>query len=438
MNSAAATTDWCLLSCGSAIFVASSDLRERLKYVITEEMFTAKAAEVRGNFRLLTQVCRQVMASSKLQDLLGMVLCIGNVMNEGTRTGGAAGFRFDSLLRLTQTKTSDGKITALDYRVTVFVAKGECDTLDLLSDFPDCHKASRLLISDMTNEVKVLQESLKQCKSELADLEQDDAPRIPKASNVSAPGVAAPSSQLFASILSRFGSNESADALQGPPRPTTEAFAKRDQFLAAVNESKKDDKLPCSGLLIVANSPDVEDDSKNAPVGTPKIENTLAGGMKRLRSFIETVEESFSRLEKQRDDALEACKDLSRYCGESGGVGATSSLLDILSQFAKNVEDGLKKHDEQQQNEARKQKAREARDIRSASSYESPRPPDKKEGLSLVLLVNDVLKNANAQFREDFKKGRTLPNPSDPLRLFTSASELLWVPTIADLILSAQ
>jgi Formin Homology 2 Domain len=393
---------------------------ERKAHVLrTMEMFTAEAAEVRGNFRLLTQVCRQVMASVKLQDLLGMVLRIGNVMNEGTRTGGAAGFRFDSLLRLTQTKTSDGKITVLDYLVTVFVAKGERDTLDLASDLPDCHKASRLLISDMTNEVKLLQESLEQCKSELEDLEQDQAPRIPKSAKPSGSGGGDSRAQLFASILARGGSNsETHGAPLAPPRPTgiSDVFAKRDQFLAAIKDTKKDDKLPANELIVSATSPDFADDSKILQVSSPKIENTLSGGMKRLRSFIETVEESFSRLEKQRDEALEACKDLSRYCGESGGIGATTLLLNILAQFAKNVEDALKKHDEQQQNDARKQKAQEARDIRSTASNDVVQFAEKKDGRSLVLLVNDILKNANPRFKEDFKSGRVLPNPSDSLK----------------------
>jgi hypothetical protein len=55
-------------------------------------------------------------------------------MNEGTRTGGAAGFKFDSLLKLTQTKSSDGKMTVLDFLVTILVGKGQRDTLKLSLD----------------------------------------------------------------------------------------------------------------------------------------------------------------------------------------------------------------------------------------------------------------------------------------------------------------
>jgi Formin Homology 2 Domain len=315
----------------------------------------------------------------KLQDLLGMVLRIGNVMNEGTRTGGAAGFRFDSLLRLTQTKTSDGKVTVLDYLVMVFVSKGESDTLDLVADFPDCHQASRLLLSDMTSEVKLLGESLNQCKSELASMEEDEA--------------------------SLRQTNEK-------PATSSDNFLKRNQFLAAIAGTigiQNINSNPTGSIDVVNHG----ESGRNEP---PSFENTLSGGIKRLRNFVDTMEESFATLVRQRDEALEACKDLSRYCGESGGTGATTSLLDILSQFARNVEEALKKHLEQQQSDMRKQKALEAKELRPTTYVDASQMTKTNDKRSLVLLVNDVLKTANSQFKEDFKRGRMLPNPSDSLK----------------------
>ena len=231
-------------------------------------MFSVETAASRNNFRLLGQVCTQVVKSAKLQDVLGMVLSIGNVMNEGTRTGGAAGFRFDSLLRLTQTKTSDGKITVLDYLVTVFVAKGHRETLDLMSDFPDIHTACRLLISDMKNEVDLLQASLSLCKTELADLERDQAPSKAQSLRKSTGGVSR--SQLFASIKARGADKDGA-------APKTEGFGKRDNFLAAIQDSSKKE---------IPNA-----DSKK-PQSSPRIENSLEGGLTRLRNFIDSVQDS--------------------------------------------------------------------------------------------------------------------------------------------------
>lgn len=47
------------------------------------------------------------------------VLAIGNAMNDGTWKGGAVGFKLSSLMRLSQTKSSDGSSTVLDYLVKV-------------------------------------------------------------------------------------------------------------------------------------------------------------------------------------------------------------------------------------------------------------------------------------------------------------------------------
>lgn len=382
-------------------------LETKAQVLRTMEMFTSEIKAVESNFHLLNEVCHQVMGSVKLQDLLGMVLRIGNVMNEGTRTGGAAGFRFDSLLRLTQTKTSDGKITVLDYLVTVFVAKGQRDTLDLESDFPECHTASRLLISDMTNEVKLLKESLEQCRNELKDLERDQAPPPKKVSGSATSAGDDPRGQLFASILSRANSNDNEDLPPRPPGPRGDVFAKRDAFLAAIAPPPAP-KAPSSPLPKSKKSPEKVE---------PEIENTLAGGTTRLRNFIANVEESITQLEKKRTETLEACKDLSKYCGETGGVGSTIMLLGVLSEFAKSIESALKKYDQQQESHVRKQKSQETREGRTTSSADASQAVDKAEKKpSLILLVSDVLKNANPQFKDDFKKGRTLPNPSKPLK----------------------
>lgn len=376
-------------------------LDTKVQVIRTMEMFTSEIKTVEQNFRLLDEVCHQVMGSVKLQDLLGMVLRIGNVMNEGTRTGGAAGFRFDSLLRLTQTKTSDGKITVLDYLVTVFIAKGQRDTLDLESDFPECHTASRFLISDMTNEVKLLKEALEQCKKELQDLERDQSP--PPRKENEAILIDDRRGQLFASILSRGVLKDIDDLPPRPPGQRGDVFAKREAFLAAIASSSSP-KTPPAAIPDKGTEIHVENTAEN--------ENSLAGGTTRLRNFIEEVKEPFLRLEKQRERTLEACKDLSTYCGESGGVGSTTMLLGVLSAFAKNIESALRKYDNQQEDHTRKQKTR---NTQSSTSVSHDEEMDGKK-TSLIVLVSDVLRNANPKFKEDFKKGRTIPNPTKSLK----------------------
>jgi hypothetical protein len=365
-------------------------LETKAQVMRTMEMFLSEMAAVQSNYKLLGEVCHQVMSSSKLQEVLAMVLRIGNVMNEGTRTGGAAGFKFDSLLRLTQTKTADGKITVLDYLVKIFVERGQRDSLDLLSDFPECQVASRMLISDMNEEVMNLRKSLNQCRNELNDLRKDYAK----------PSETAPSedtrSQLFASIRAR----KQQLTPNSESRPSQQGFAQRDLFLAAIKEKSCEKKIP-------------EKNVSKKSLGD--LDNSLASGVKRLNDFINEVEPAFSTLESHRDEALEACKSLSKYCGESGGTSSTIPLLDILAQFASNLQEALKKYDAQEKSVTKKHKHVETK-VNQPDNTKEPGHQPLKDGRSIVHLVNDVLKNANPRFKEDFKKGRCLENPSERLK----------------------
>eukprot|EP00957_Ditylum_brightwellii_P078795 5991267-Ditylum_brightwellii.AAC.1 len=87
-------------------------IEEKVLVMQTMETFHSDAEQARVNFLILGKTCRQIIESEKLLQVLETVLTIGNIMNEGTRTGGAEGFKFDSLLKLTQTKGGvDGKTT---------------------------------------------------------------------------------------------------------------------------------------------------------------------------------------------------------------------------------------------------------------------------------------------------------------------------------------
>ena len=77
------------------------------------------------------------MHSKRLIQVLEMVLNIGNLMNAGSVNGGVEAFKFESLPRLSQTKSADGKMTVLDYIVETFIEKGDMKALLLLGEFPD-------------------------------------------------------------------------------------------------------------------------------------------------------------------------------------------------------------------------------------------------------------------------------------------------------------
>jgi hypothetical protein len=149
--------------------------RPEAKFHVMQVMnsFSDVARETEQKFDLLSNVCNQVLKSERLKRILENVLIIGNKLNEGTRTGGVAGFKFESLLKLTQTKSSDGKMTVLDYLVRTFVNRKERHLLALASEFPDSQEASKINISETIGELRLLQKSIGDCDKELELMKKD-------------------------------------------------------------------------------------------------------------------------------------------------------------------------------------------------------------------------------------------------------------------------
>jgi hypothetical protein len=423
-------------------------IESKIDVMRTMEMFVDESNVLNKNFRLLTRVCNQVMNSAKLQHVLEMVLRVGNIMNEGTRTGGASGFKFDSLLRLTQTKSSDGKTTVLDFLVTTFVAKGQRETLNLSADFPDCQTASRMLVSDLISEVKNLQTALKQCEDELLALNDDvsGAKSTPAVNSAIVSGSGGSNVELMASILS-CGNADSAQ-LAVTPAPKVERFTKRDQFLKAIKEGKTQQTDPSSSDTAIPQDRvtqllGLQEETKGASpslkgvdaisniVTEPEKENSLQGGIARLDHFLREGKSIFVKLDSDRSLALSACRDLSKYCAEASGVGATSTLLGILAEFASNIDTALKKHDEQQEAESRRQRKKGGPsaqpDEETDKLVTTKEPASSGQGKSLVFLVNEMLQEANNRTKEDFKKGRVYPQASDRLKAIYQKEKIVDV-----------
>lgn len=117
--------------------VSIKRIEDKVKVMKTMRTLEEHVEEARAGFNTLQEVCGQVLNSEKLIQVLEMVLNIGNLMNEGTLNGGVEAFKFESLPKLSQTKSFDGKTTVLDYIVETFIEKGERQALFLTSEFPD-------------------------------------------------------------------------------------------------------------------------------------------------------------------------------------------------------------------------------------------------------------------------------------------------------------
>lgn len=76
-------------------------------------------ADISSSLVMLRAVSAQILSSEGLREIMVSVLAIGNAMNRGSWKGSATGFRLGSLIKLVQTKSTDGKSTLLDYLILV-------------------------------------------------------------------------------------------------------------------------------------------------------------------------------------------------------------------------------------------------------------------------------------------------------------------------------
>ena len=429
-------------------------VEEKVRVLRTMETFKMESDALCKSFQLLTNVCRQVMRSEKLPDLLEMVRQIGNRMNVGR--GEAAGFKLDFLPRLAQTKGTDRKTTALDLVVMIFAARDQREALTLLSDFPECHKASRILISDLIGDVKNLGNALKKCKQEQERLNSDQSSRdrnsrsskydsksetalqkaVPRLSTrtrssgvktdipLGRPPMFEMRSQFMAALK---GNTEQATGTEGLLASRGDRPSVGD-LLKAVQNSSSDDNPECVSprdSLLASLKEGMDETETSAGHKVSESTYSAAASITRIDTFLREANAVLLNLESERDKAIETCRELSDFFCESSGEKAASALLGILTEFATNLDRAVKKYDDQQRKEERKKPslAKKATDSSVTKAAARGKPTDQVDEVSsenkaksLVYMVNEMLKAVGDKAKEDFTKGIDHENPDQRLK----------------------
>ena len=436
---------------------------EKIQVMRTIETFNMDAVVLGKSFKLLTNVCNQIMDSDRLPDLLDMVRQIGNRMNDG-RGDEAVGFKLDFLPRLAQTKGSDKKTSALDLVVLIFCTRNQRGNLMLSEDFPDIQEASRMQLSDLTTDVRNLEGSFRKCRKEFDNLQIEQEASLrgkPPQSNAtvqmdsrSESALMRPSSQPSSRL--RLNGNDANSEIAG--MSLNDAIKSR-------NGLTKEESTPSvvEVLTAIQKSTEVQRNSLSPRASLMaameeknygKMEFSLEASIRRLEKFVAEVNcVVLPKLEKDRLDAVEACKDLASFFCESGGEKVANNLLKILGGFAAGIDQAVTKYDEQQKILNRKEAAMKKRKNAAASTkstssavaakdgsipikMEKRRPSpeisskpssseiaEQGEKKSLVLMVNEMLKIAGDKDIEDYMQGKVNENPDHRLKKIYQAEE---------------
>lgn len=128
--------------------------------------FMSMASAIRPDIENMIKACTQLKTSEKFKKLLTIVLAVGNFLNGKNKNRISYGFRLGSLLKLNDTKGSDGKTSLLQYIVDM-VEKEHEDIADFIEDLSHVPSAARVIMTSMDEDISACKKSIKVLDKEL-------------------------------------------------------------------------------------------------------------------------------------------------------------------------------------------------------------------------------------------------------------------------------
>ncbi|KAJ4840960.1 hypothetical protein Tsubulata_018154 [Turnera subulata] len=117
-------------------------------------------------------ICGNIKNSDKLKRIMQTILSLGNALNQGTARGAAVGFRLDSLLKLTETRARNNKMTLMHYLCKVLADKLP-ELLDFSNDLPSLEPATKIQLKLLAEEMQAVTKGLEKVEQELTASEHD-------------------------------------------------------------------------------------------------------------------------------------------------------------------------------------------------------------------------------------------------------------------------
>jgi hypothetical protein len=153
---------------------------EKLEVFEMRTSFEPDMRTLKNDLETIRMACAEVSTSVKLQELLQLVLEIGNFLNHGTRRAGTHGVRVGTLQKLGQMKSNQPAQarTLLHFIVRFAREHGKTELLSLVQDLPQCKKAGGLSISQLGADIRNLSSQLGQVEEELGASEREQKQRV--------------------------------------------------------------------------------------------------------------------------------------------------------------------------------------------------------------------------------------------------------------------
>ncbi|CAL9749031.1 unnamed protein product [Musa acuminata subsp. burmannicoides] len=147
-------------------------VESKLRVFSFKIQFQSQVADLKASLNIVNSAAEEIRSSVKLKRIMKTILSLGNALNQGTARGSAVGFRLDSLLKLTDTRARNNRMTLMHYLCKVLA-----DKLPELLDFPkhlvSLELAAKMQLKFLAEEMQAINKGLEKVEQELTASEND-------------------------------------------------------------------------------------------------------------------------------------------------------------------------------------------------------------------------------------------------------------------------
>ncbi|KAF2313020.1 hypothetical protein GH714_008783 [Hevea brasiliensis] len=147
-------------------------VESKLRVFSFKLQFHPQVSDLRRNLNIVNSAAEEIRSSVKLKRIMQTILSLGNALNHGTARGSAIGFRLDSLLKLTDTRARNNKMTLMNYLCKVLAEKLP-ELLDFPKDLMNLEAVTKIQLKYLAEEMQAISKGLEKVVQELTASEND-------------------------------------------------------------------------------------------------------------------------------------------------------------------------------------------------------------------------------------------------------------------------
>ncbi|KAG8656810.1 hypothetical protein MANES_03G009200v8 [Manihot esculenta] len=147
-------------------------VESKLRVFSFKLQFNHQVSDLRRNLNVVNSAAEEIRSSVKLKRVMQTILSLGNALNHGTARGSAVGFRLDSLLKLTDTRARNNKMTLMHYLCKMLDEKRP-ELLEFPKDLTSLEAATKIQLKYLAEEMQAISKGLEKVAQELIASEND-------------------------------------------------------------------------------------------------------------------------------------------------------------------------------------------------------------------------------------------------------------------------